>query len=54
MELAILMIIGILFLVMSLTIWRLRVKQHQDEYRTWTTAMHQNAGEPWPWPKSEK
>jgi hypothetical protein len=54
MELAILMIIGILFLVMSLTIWRLRVKQMQDQDDTWASAVHQNAGEPWPWPKSDK
>jgi hypothetical protein len=59
MELAILMIIGILFLVMSLTIWRLRVKQHQDEERRINAAYtvpgrDSYPGEPWTWPKSEK
>jgi hypothetical protein len=41
-------------LLIGLVVWRLRVKQQQDEDRIWTTAMHQNAGEPWPWPKSDK
>jgi len=55
MELTILLGIFIFFLIMSLVVWRLRVKQMQDEEEhVWTTSMHQNAGEPWPWPKSEK
>jgi len=54
MELTILLGIFIFFLIMGLVVWRLRVKQMQDEYRIWTASMHQNAGEPWPWPKSDK
>jgi hypothetical protein len=45
----------IFFLVVGLVIWRLRVKQQQDEEdHIWTAAMHQMAGEPWPWPKGDK
>ena len=58
MELAILMIIGILFLVMSITIWRLSVNQALEERRVnaayTVPGKDSYPGEPWTWPKSEK
>ena len=48
--------IGILFLIVGLVVWRLRVQQELEERRVnaayTITGRDSYPGEPWPWPKS--